>query len=62
MEASRAGWDAVNSASCPRSTAAGLVIENARLRASQADAGEFVGTSRDMAEVRTQFKQYLNNP
>jgi len=36
---------------------AGLVIENERLRASQADAGELVGTSRAMAEVRTQLKQ-----
>lgn len=36
---------------------AGLVIENERLRASQTDAGELVGTSRAMADVRAQLKQ-----
>jgi len=41
---------------------AGLVIENERLRASQAEAGELVGTSRAMAEVRAQLKQAAGAP
>lgn len=41
---------------------AGLVIENERLRASQVEASELVGTSRAMAEVRAQLKQAAGAP
>ena len=41
---------------------AGLVRENERLRASQAESGELLGASRAMGEVRAQLRQAARSP